>query len=419
MDKFNWMPILRTGNFTDKNGQLVNINTEKLDEIIENSDLSKEPQFVIEHPRMDSIGFGTISKLKRVGDFLLALPKEVNGKFKIAVNAGKLPGRSVTLDKKNYALKNISFLPPEIAPAVSGLGTYNFSKADDKTEEDNLISLSQLFEEEESHFANTENDEVEFAQFTISSYPFRTIQTLFRNTKNFLIDKFSLEEADNILPEYELNGLGNPPSIYETSSEVNASFSQQNKNGDKMSTIDLSKVDWSKIDPNLKTAVEGLQQENQTLTTDLESKKVELQSAADKITAAEKAAIRNEALQFCESEELKLKIIPADKEKYVEFLTAQKEKGTIEFSTASTSSAAGSEQTKIQFNAYDFTKELFKALPDKVELQEIASKDNAKGNSGDDAETLAQKAIEFQASEKAAGRTISASAAVAHVKNTK
>lgn len=135
MNKFKWMPILRTGTFTDKNNQTIKIDEASLDKIISSTDLKSEPQFVIEHPKEDSIGFGTISKLKRVGEFLLALPKEVNDKFKAAVNGGRLPGRSVTLDKKNYQLKNISFLPPSIPPAVDGLGVYSFSQSADGEEQ--------------------------------------------------------------------------------------------------------------------------------------------------------------------------------------------------------------------------------------------------------------------------------------------
>jgi len=64
MKSFNWMPILKTGTFVAKNGKKVNFSEEDLDRIIENTDLSKEPQFVVEHPHYDKLGFGTIAALK-------------------------------------------------------------------------------------------------------------------------------------------------------------------------------------------------------------------------------------------------------------------------------------------------------------------------------------------------------------------
>ncbi len=367
MSKFKWMPILRTGTFTDKNKQTVTIAQNDIDKIISSTDITTEPQFVIEHPKEDSIGFGTISQLKRVGDYLFALPKEVNEKFKAIVNSGKLPGRSVTLDKNSFSLKNISFLPPEIPPAVDGLGSYAFSS---EVKEDDL-SLAILLSGEEAHFADIETNNFEFAQYEVSSYPFRSIQTLLRNVKNLLIDKFGLATADNALPEYSLNDIGNPPTIFtkpdlNTGASVNPSFSSNQ--GDKnMFKVDLSKIDLSKVDPSIKAAFEAMQNQVVTLETNLSTKDVELQAATTKLSTAERTQLRNEVLQFCECDEVKLKIKPADKEKTVNFLMAQKEKGVIEFA------APDNPKTKIQVDAFDYAKGLIKNLPDVIELSELAT----------------------------------------------
>lgn len=385
MSKFNLMPILRTGKFTDKNGQLVEIDHEKLDKIISATNVANEPQFVVEHPKADFIGFGTIEQLKRVGDILFALPKTVEDKFKQAVNSGKLPGRSVTLDKKTFALKNISFLPPEISPAVSGLGLYNFSAAGCAAIDEDTFSLRQLFAEESSHFADVEGEAIEFQKYEVSSYPFRSIQTLFRNIKSLITEKYGRKDAEDILPEYSLNDIGNPPAIFETSPRpspwkgeggnvggegVNPSFSQ-NQNGDTMDKVALSTYDFSKVDANLAKAVQALLGENKTLADNLGAKEIELQAATSKLSAAETAKLRTEILQFCESDDVKLKIKPADKEKVVNYLMAQKEKGVIEFS------APDNKETKMQFSAFDFAKEQIKNLPDVIQLSELATNVNA------------------------------------------
>lgn len=369
-NKFKWMPILRTGTFTDKNNQTVSIDEAALDKIVASTDLTKEPQLVVEHPQFDKIGFGTIEQLKRVGDYLFALPKLVEKKFKEAVNGGDLPGRSVTLDKNNFSLRNISFLPPTISPAVSGLGEYSFQEM-----ENGKLKMEYAIPGIQSHFADLETTNFEFAQYEISKYPFKTIQDILRNIKNYFIQLTkSAEEADKIIPEWLLNEVGFPPAIWEKESLTNAlknSFIsnmnfQSNNNGDNMS---IKTFDLSKIDPNLRTAIEGLNDQISTLQTDLASKDTELQSATTKLSAAERATLNNEVLQFCASDDVKLKVMPAIKDKVVNFLMGQKEKSVIEFST--------SDNTKVQLNCFDFAKELVKMLPDVVSPIELATNLNA------------------------------------------
>jgi hypothetical protein len=401
MSKFNWMPILRTGTFTDKNKQTVTIDEAALDKIVEQTDLTKEPQLVIEHPKFDEIGFGSVEQLKRVGDFLYALPKIVEEKFKKAVNGGKLPGRSVTLDKNNFALKNISFLPPDIPPAVSGLGVYSFSSHFDELSVTEEMKLELAIPGVESHFADIETSDFEFADYEVSSFPFRTIQSVLRNIKNYFIENKSLEDADKIIPEYYLEEIGNPPHIWEKPAEMKTNYFSQNTIGDTMN------IELSKLDPAVRAAIETLQSENTQLKTDLDGKVVELQSVQKVITDAQKEKDRNEVLQFCEGD-MKLKILPKDKENFVTALLSVKEKGVIELSAE--------DGTKTQFDTYEFLKEQFKLIPDKIELSEIATGETAGIKDADNAEVLAQKALEFQSAEKEAGRNVSMSAAVQYVR---
>jgi len=450
------MPILKTGTFRARNGKQVTFDEAALDRIIQNTDLSKEPQFVIEHPFYDKIGFGTIAALKRVGKYLFALPKQVDEKFKNAVNSGELPGRSVSIDENTFALNHIGFLPKEIKPAVDGLGAYTFSS------DNNTIKLSFELQGTESHFAeistdkyefadsneekkkaqiarsikynigikdngnltkpaeyeNIDDDEFadpvnykypidaehikaalsywgmdknrdgyteeeikiitkriltaakkygievdkskwEFAQYEISRWPFMTIKNLFRNLKNAWIEKFGKEEADKLFNEYDLEGVGATPEIFVKSdpeTEINNQFST-NKKGEQM------KIDLSKLDPELSALIKQLEAE-------LAQTKNELQNAKINLSAAEAEKNRNEVLSFCESAEMKLKILPSEKEKIVNLLLAVKEKGNLEFSNPDNN-------TKIQFNAYEYLKELLKHLPDKIELSEMATNKSA------------------------------------------
>lgn len=367
MSKFKWMAIGKVGKWTDKNSTEVKIDEKYLDEVVANTN-PEDVKFVIEHPKYNKIGFGKIGALKRVGELLFALPKEVNEDFKNAVNKGELPGRSMTIKKANKQLLDISFLPPEIDPAIDGLGAYSFSSAL-KDENLEVFILQAPLPNDESHFAEVENERIEFAQYEMSSWPFRTIKDLFRNIKDFFIEQYDLETANKILPNYAIDETGNAPRIWEKQTSpfvVNTNSFSKNK---KEEVMDLSKIDLSKVDPNIKAAIEALNAENQKLKTDYDSKVVELQSAQSTITKAESEKIQAEVLQFCSSEKIAKKILPAKKDKAVRFLTAQKEKSVLEFSTA--------DGKKENFDAFEFAKELIENLPDAIDTTELAKGSNA------------------------------------------
>lgn len=384
MSKFKWMAIGKVGKWTDKNSQTIKIDEKYLDEVVANTN-PEDVKFVIEHPKYNKIGFGKTSALKRAGELLFALPKEVNEDFKNAVNAGELPGRSMTIHKATKKLLDISFLPPEIDPAIDGLGAYSFSQSlKDETLE--VFILQSPLPNDESHFAEVDNERIEFAQYEMSSWPFRTIKDLFRNIKDAWIEKYGLDEANKVLPNYSIDETGNAPRIWEkqTSPYVTNSFSKNNNEEE----MDLSKIDLSKVDPNIKAAIETLSVENQKLKTDYDAKNVELQAATTKISKTESEKIEAEVLQFCSSEKIAKKILPADQKKAVKFLTAQKEKAVLEFS-----SADGKQEN---FDAYEFAKSLIEKIPDAIETNEFASSSTAAEQTNlSDAQKVAKQMSSF------------------------
>lgn len=374
------MPILKTGTFTAKDGKQVTFTEADLDKIVTNTDLSKhEPQFVIEHPTFDKLGFGTIEKLKRVGSHLLALPKTVDEKFKKFVNSGELPGRSASLLKDTLALNHIGFLPPQVEPAVDGLGEYLFSQENDAT------NLSLTLPGIESHFAEideADNNKIEFAKYEVSSYPFRTMKDIFSSIREFIIDKYDMITADKIIPKYSIEAFNNPPRVYEVPEPVKTenainSFSQ-NING--VATMDIKNIDLSKLPADQRAAIEN---QIADLNKQLNDTKVELQTATTKLSASEKATLRTEVLQFMASDDVKLKIKPAIKEDVVNFMMAQKEKGVIEFS-------AGDNTTK-KLDLFEFSKQLIKDMPDVIELSEVATNGTANTQQVSDAVKLGKE----------------------------
>ncbi len=375
--KFNWMPILKTGTFTAKNGKQVEIDENKLDLIIAGTDLSTEPQFVIEHPQYDKLGFGTIERLKRVGKYLFALPKKVDEKFKEIVNKGELPGRSVCLDENTLALSSIGFLPPSILPAVDGLGSYEFANQHNNSAgKENSIEFS--FDNAEQQFMEEDGNQPEPYQNTVLEQSLASIKNIFINIKNTYTEKLGKDEAERIIPENELQSIGNTSSAIENSSasdsvntEERNSNTASSVNSNNKAKIDFSSVDTSRMDLQLKLALETLINENKQLETNLVTAKTELQTATQTILDSSHSQNRKEVLAFCQSEEMKLKILPSEVEKVSALLLAVKENGTLEFSTGENLSA------KIQLNAYDYLKEILKQIPNKIELSEIATHQNA------------------------------------------
>ena len=386
MSKYKWMPIGKTGDWTDKNNQAAKLDEKYFDEVIAATDPA-QVNFVIEHPSFDKIGFGKPSQLKRVNEFLFALPEIVNDEFKKAVNAGELPGRSMTIEKATKKLLNISFLPPNIEPAIDGLGSYSFSQAMKDDNLDIFILQSGLLKDE-SHFAEVENDKLEFAQFEISKYGWGILGDVFVNLREFLIEKFGKDTADQVIPRYSIDRLSDPPRIIVTQDPQPADnqFSK-NKTGDEMKTVDLNTFDFSKVDPKVKAAIETLQENNQELTSQLQTTKTELQSATTKITAAEKQKNESEVLQFCQSEKIAKKILPADQKKTVGLLLALKEKSTLEFSSA--------DGKKENFDAYEFAKTIIEKLPDAIDTTELAKGPNAATENLTEAQKVAKEMIGY------------------------
>jgi hypothetical protein len=312
-------------------------------------------------------------------------------------------------------------------PAVKGLGAYSFQMEDGKWKMENgnstdILKMQLSIPGVESHFADIETGNFEFAQYEVSGSPLKNIQMIFRNLKNFLNGEKSPEIAEEILPEIYLNEVAaSTPSPEEKQiSRMDTSLSSNQKeimlNEDESfnsEKVDLTTIDLSEADPQLKDAIESLQAENMELSTDLKNKNIELQAANEKISAAQKEKLLGEVILFCETN-AKKKIKPTDKEKFINYLLLQAEKGIIEFSVPDTT-GGGSE--KVELNAYDFAKEIIMKLPDFISDIEMATFDTTGITGLESAELLAQKALEYQANEVKAGRIISASAAVAYVKS--
>ncbi|MEJ5352449.1 MAG: hypothetical protein WHS65_12745 [Melioribacteraceae bacterium] len=127
-----WFAIFKTGKHTDSSGNTKEWTEADLDKIVSNYDpLKHEAPIVIGHPKTNAPAFGWVEKLKRVGDTLYALPKQLAQEFVEMVNKGLFKKRSISL-YPDGTLRHVGFLGAQ-PPAVKGLPDVEFNDADIQT----------------------------------------------------------------------------------------------------------------------------------------------------------------------------------------------------------------------------------------------------------------------------------------------
>ncbi len=153
-------------------------------EIVESYDPAlHEAPLVIGHPKTDSPAFGRVKSLELNDGFLDATPDKVVPEFADWVNKGLWNRISIAVWGRNqpgnpkpgkFYLRHIGYLGGT-PPAVAGLPVASFAAGDDV---------------------------IEFADWNGLA-----IAGLFRRIKNWLIDKEGQEKADQVIPEYDIEGI--------------------------------------------------------------------------------------------------------------------------------------------------------------------------------------------------------------------
>lgn len=155
--------IFRTGTHTSLNGQTKDFSESDLDTIAASYNPTEhEAPIVIGHPETNAPAFGWIENIKRVGDRLIAFPKQVNNEFSELVKSGAFKKRSISITP-DLKLNHVGFLGAA-APAVKGLKDVEFSE---------------------------NQDEQEFASFELDSVTLNEVEGL----NDEIIDQYSRSEA--------------------------------------------------------------------------------------------------------------------------------------------------------------------------------------------------------------------------------
>ncbi|MFZ5986918.1 MAG: hypothetical protein ACOYWZ_07325 [Bacillota bacterium] len=172
-----WFAVFKTGKHTDSAGNEKEWTEADLDKIANGYDPKKhEAPIVIGHPKTNAPAFGWVEKLKRVGDTLYALPKQLANDFVEMVNKGLFKKRSISL-YPDGTLRHVGFLGAQ-PPAVKGLPDVEFkedenlstietegaSDFDEQPAENNLKELEDKVKQYELQLKKMNEKEKEFEE---------------------------------------------------------------------------------------------------------------------------------------------------------------------------------------------------------------------------------------------------------------
>lgn len=189
--EFPWHDVFFAGDHTDNQGKTRSYSRADLQQVVDNFAPNKAP-LVIGHPKTNAPALGWVTGVRLTDDDRLEVTADnVNVDFAKAVAAKSFPNRSISLERtdKGLSLRHIGYLGA-VEPALEGLG-WQFNGADSNPTET-------------VEFSAEPNETIEFSMEIEQQ---RSVLDMFSDLRDFIIDKFSEEEADRVLPRWNINWL--------------------------------------------------------------------------------------------------------------------------------------------------------------------------------------------------------------------
>lgn len=181
----DFFPAFVGGEQVDSSGAKKNWTNEELDQIVTNTkklidkNIFSGAPMVIGHPKTDAPAYGWVQDIKRDGNVLSVKGDKLHDEFAKGVESGLWPNRSVRIGKGDdgFYLKHIGFLGA-VPPAIEGMDAIYNAATDD-----------------------------ECFDYALDSYTPNTLSRMMRRIRDFIIDKFDIEQADKVIPDYEIESL--------------------------------------------------------------------------------------------------------------------------------------------------------------------------------------------------------------------
>ena len=246
--------IFKAGTHTDMHGKKLPFTPDDLAACVKAYDPSvHEAPLVIGHPRTEDPAWGWVKALSLSGVDLMAEPAQLDPQFAEMVTDGRF--------KKVSASFYLPDSPSNPKPGVLYLRHVGFLGAQPPS----VKGLKQV------SFSEQEEGVVEFADWQAI-----TNASLWGKLRDFLIARFSLDEAEKVLPEWQLNSLRE--EAYRDTLSQDAAGAQFSETGPGPSSASNEESSMTKEE------IEALQEENRRLK----------QQAADR--DARDAQVRQEQL---------------------------------------------------------------------------------------------------------------------------
>lgn len=371
------LQLFRPGKHTASSGVPFSFSESDLQATAAAYDPAKhEAPIVVGHPRHDLPAYGWVKSLAFCDAALDAEPHQVDAAFAELVDAGRFKKISASFYAPDapsnpvpgvYYLRHVGFLGAQ-PPAVKGLKPVEFADA-----EEGVIEFAD--------WGDVQN------------------ATLWRRMRDWLIGEKGIEAADKIIPDYAVADLEAAARAPEASTAATPAYSETSKG------VTMTPEQIAARESELRTQAEAqARKDEEQRQRDTEFAERETRLAAEETTRA-----RADIVSFVEGLVTEGRILPAHKSAAVEALVALPADSKIEF-------AEGDKKVIKPIAAW--LRDYLKASPKLVEFGERGAGDGSE-NASDDAQSIANRALEFQESERKAGREISVSAAVQHVTKPK
>ncbi len=357
------LSIFRTGTHVASNGKRLTFDDATLRASVAAYDPeTHEAPIVVGHPATDAPAYGWIAKVEYDDGVMRALPAQVEPQFSELVKAGRYKKISASFYEPDspanpkpgvFYLRHVGFLGAA-APAVKGLKQIEFTSDDEGV--------------------------VEFA------WSERENASLWRSLRDWIIDKFSLEEADRVVPPRAVGLLEQ-----EAAQDKTPSFSDpEPKELPTVTGLSKAELDQRAAEIDAREAA-------------VKQKEVDF---AEQQAQSERAARSKVATQYVEGLVNTGKIMPRHKAGLVALISGLPAE-PIEF-------AEGDAQ--VTKPAPDVLREVLDALPTQIDYSERSGSDRAPADPSQlDARVLAREARKRVNAAAAEGRSLSYTEAVNEV----
>jgi len=287
--------IFKTGKHTSAGGSSIEFSEDVLRRAAEAYDPAiHEAPIVVGHPADNGPAYGWVSKLEYDEGNVFANPQNIEDQFSELVKAGRFKKVSASFYSPDaptnpvpgsYYLRHVGFLGAT-PPAIKGLQPIEFGEAPEGI--------------------------VEFGEMELN-----TTTSIFTNLREWLIDRFSRDEANTVIPEWALDDL-----------ELAKQMNREAETADEPFTNGFTEKTQKETDMELQAQLDAALAENATLktqATNFTERETALQARESEL---DKAKIKADIQSFADAG----RILPAEVNEMVEFASGLDAEKTVEFS---------------------------------------------------------------------------------------